>query len=166
MIHPAKYVYTFEDYLAMIRGVRSKSAWAQWAFLGAAPVFLAIAVFDSAINGTSLYRQLALFSSALLAIGFASRLPIVMRVGFKRCSLSGKTVAYQLSDDGISLTVDERSGTHPCRRSLPPRLTRVRLSSLSANTPGLCCPLELSHPNGRLSLRWIFSGARSTKEAV
>jgi YcxB-like protein len=113
MVSRAKYVYTFEDYVIMVRGVRSKSPWARWAFLGAAPVALAIAVFNSATTGTSLYQWLALCSLAVLAIGVAWRLPISMRLGFKRCSLSGKTVAYQLTDEGVSWTADERSGTHP-----------------------------------------------------
>jgi hypothetical protein len=117
----ASYVFSFDDYLMLLRGVRSRSRWARWAVLGGAPVLLAMVlikiVYEVSQEGhipgwIDLSEALAFVFLMLVAVELGRYLPRIQRMHFRRCALAGKSVTYKLTDEGVSWSRDDISGLY------------------------------------------------------
>lgn len=112
----ARYAFSFEDYLALMTAVHSRSKMARWALLiGSAPGFLLITLItavdafqEGKLPGSmAVLQKIGLFCALLLALELVTRLPVVRRLWFKRCPLAGKQLTFELGDQRLSCNRDD-----------------------------------------------------------
>ena len=113
----ARYVFSFEDYLALMTAVHSRSKMARWALLiGSAPVLFLGITMTTAVDAfqegklpgsMAVLQKIGLFCAFLLALELVTRLPVVRRLWFKRCPLAGKQLTFELGDQRLSCHRDD-----------------------------------------------------------